>query len=1009
MTNKPSNLTLLKFLDFLVKLKAYFTKTKLIQLSLFSLIFFITPYSIYAGELKIDKDNRKTITGVVKDEKGAPIPFAYVLIKGQSSGTSTNDNGSYEITISDDVTLIFSYVGYTSLEISTKGKTIIDVVMRESSEALSEVVVTGFNLVEKQHVSSAIETLDMDKAQTRPIAKLQEAFSGTVPGVILNRSSSIPGGGSSLNIRGVSTLQNSAPLVVVDGIEQSMDDIDPSQVQSISVLKDAAAASLYGSRGANGVIVIETKRGETGDFKINVNTWAAIHTSIEKPDFVGAYDYAKLTNEAYGVQGLAPAFSDIDLEKYKNGTIPSVNWLKEATPKTASTYNATANITGGGGVGRFGLMLGYNNEKGQSGLEGSNKFSARFNTNINLADKFIIMADFYAHRLTVDRGENGEANTIYQQAWKMNPTQQIYYPENKDVDVSPYKHYMLHNDINPVAYRNEGGWRQNMHDRITINLRPRYYLTSKLHLAGDMSYMINKSAHKKERMTYKFFDGNGKPVTVWKHSVDGEQGVSISQMTARGTGNFETNLREGKDKLYVVGGSEIMSTTYTNYNEHSKASFFGKATYSFDDRYILEGAVRGDGSSKFAPGHQWGIFPSVSGGWNIHNESFMSELLKKKTISNLKLRASWGRIGNENVDPYLWQEVVNTWGWTMRVPNPEFSWEKQKQINLGLDLSVLNHRLNMSIDWYDKKSYDLIYSDFPVPPLTGSYYLTTATNIGEVRNKGYEISLSWADKINKDLRYSIGVTFYDNKNKMEKVGYQKGSTLVFKDNPNKIWMEGVPIDNFYGYTTQGYFQSQEEIDNTSAKFTGTKVGDIKYVDLNGDGVINDEDKVILGDPTPRYVYSINLNLGWKNWDFYVLGNGVGKRDGSILGLEGQPVINDGSTNALGTPRKQFMEGRWTPENRDSRFPRMWSGASPNSYLSDVWMSDASYFRFKSLQLGYTFKKVTKGISNIRVYGNAENFLTITNWEGTEPERIRGGSGSYPMMATYSLGVQVTFF
>ena len=387
----------------------------------------------------------------------------------------------------------------------------------------------------------------------------------------------------------------------------------------------------------------------------------------------------------------------------------------------------------------------------------------------------------------------------------------------------------------------------------------------------------------------------------------------------------------------------------------------------------------------------------------------MGKLIENGIVDNLKFRFSFGRIGNENVSPYLWQEIVNTWGWTMRVPNPKFTWEKQKQWNAAVDFGILRNRLTGSFDIYKKHSYDLIYSDFPVPPLTGSYELKTAMNIGEVDNKGWELSLNWSDKIGDHFRYSIGAMLFDNKNTVQKAGHTKDDVLVFKNDVNKIWYKGVPMDNFYGYTTQGYFQSQAEIDNTEAKFTGTKIGDIKYVDRNNDGVINDDDKVILGDPTPRYNYSITLNLSYKNWDFYALGQGVGKRDGSILGLEGQPVVNDGSTNALGTPRKQYMEGRWTPENTNSRFPRMWTGTSPNSYLSDVWMSNASYFRIKAVQLGYTFQKLTKGISKLRVYANAENFLTITNWEGTEPERVRGRSGTYPMMATYSVGVQVSFF
>ena len=274
----------------------------------------------------------------------------------------------------------------------------------------------------------------------------------------------------------------------------------------------------------------------------------------------------------------------------------------------------------------------------------------------------------------------------------MNPTQQIFY-DDAETGLDIPNHYALYNDINPMAYINEGGWRKNMHDRITINLRPRYYITPELHIAGDMSYMINKSASKWERMTFKFYDKNGKPVTVWAHSVDSEQNASTSQLTARGTINYESRLRGEADKVYFVAGSEIMTTTYTNFNEYTKASFFGKGTYSFDDRYIAEVTVRGDGSSKFAPGNQWGFFPSASVAWNVHNEKFMGKLIENGIVDNLKFRFSFGRIGNENVSPYLWQEIVNTWGWTMRVPNPKFTWEKQKQWNAAVDFGILRNRL----------------------------------------------------------------------------------------------------------------------------------------------------------------------------------------------------------------------------------------------------------------------------------------------------------------------------
>lgn len=949
---------------------------------------------------------QKTIKGTIRDQNGEPIPYAYVVVKGATSGTVSDENGRFEITVNGDVILVFSYIGYNDIELSTKGKTTMDVILPEANHELEEVVVTGYNQVERKHLASAIETVDMGELKSRPVFKLQDGFVGTVPGVAAGRASNVPGDAGSLTIRGVSTLQGSSPLVIVDGIEQSMADIDPNQIKSISVLKDAASASMYGSRGANGVIVIETERGLTGDFKVMVNAWAAVQTPVNEPDLVGAVDYMKLNNEAKTWQGQDLLFTQDQIAAAERGEGPNTDWLGLVQPKTSHSYNFNANISGGGGVGTFNLMLGYIKENGVNEGVGTQKYSARFNTNVNFAENFILLADFYAHRLQVDRlYANNDGHGLFENARKMNPTQEVFY----DNDLGIEDHYTYYNNLNPVASMNKGGTWNAMHDRITVNLRPRYYVFDGFHLAGDLSYMINKSANKHDRRTFKFFDGNGRPLAVWAHDVGSEQGVSTSQLTGRFTANYEKDLRGEKDKLYAVAGTEFMSTTYTDYREVAKASFFGKVNYSFDNRYLLEATVRGDGSSKFAPDHQWGLFPSVSLGWNVHNESFFRPIKEKGIVDNMKFRFSYGKIGNENVDPYLWQEIVNTWGWTMRVPNPLFSWEKQKQWNAGLDLNTFKNRLSVNFDVYNKFSYDLIYSDFPVPPLTGSYYLTSAVNIGEVRNKGWELSAKWTDKIG-DFTYSIGGMVFDNINKVEKAGYSENDVLIFKDNANKIWYKGVPIDNYYGYQTNGFFQTEEEIASTTAKMPNTLPGDIKYVDQNNDGVINDDDKVILGSPLPRYNYSVTLNLGYKNWDLYILGNGIGKRDGWLNGIDGAyPVIMDGSTNSLGTPRKEVMENRWTPENPNSRFPRVWTGSSANAYLSDVYMSDASYFRIQTLQIGYTFPKVIKGISNLRVYVNAQDFLTFTKWEGLEPERVNCGNGSYPRLATYSVGFNVTLF
>lgn len=958
----------------------------------------------FYASLNETTQQQKRIFGTVTDQEGETLPFVTVIIKGTNIGTTTDENGIYEINVNGDQTLIFSYMGFRDFEISTSDKSKIDVILLENNVRLEEVVVTGYNSVERKHLASSIESVDMESIVSRPIVKLEEVFSGTVPGVTMQQGSNLPGSvPGSISIRGISTLQNAAPLVIVDGMEQPLSDVDPNQVKSINILKDAAAASMYGSRGANGVIIIETNRGNTGQFKVNVNSWFAVQQALNLPDFVNSADFMRLRNEASGYQGQNPIYSAEDIQQAADGVTPNTNWVDKIMERQATSSNTTASISGGGGVGTFNLMLGYIDENGMNEIEGSNKFSARFNTNINIADKFILLADFYAHRLKVDRlRRNNDGHGLYQTAWRMNPTQGVFY-EGTDIE----DHYILHNDMNPVAYIDKGGTWNYMYDKSTINLRPKYYISEDLNVEGNVSYIIDKSASKWRRLTHKFFDGDGKPVTTWGNDIGSEQNVSQSQLTGRLVANYERELREGKDKLYAVAGTEMMSYIFTDYREITKASFFGKVNYSFDERYLLEGTVRRDGSSKFAPGKQWGFFPSASFGWNVHNEAFMSSIKESGAINNLKFRASWGKIGNENVDPYLWQEVVNTWGWTMRVPNPEFSWEKQKQWNFGVDLAMLKNRLTVTADVYKKHSFDLIYSDFPVPPLTGSYYLTSSVNIGEVENKGWEFSAKWSDQID-DFSYSIGAMVFDNKNQVMKAGYNATDTLIFKGTNDRIWYRGIPINNYYGFETNGYYQNQGEVDAATAKFPNTLPGDIRYVDQNNDGILNDADRIFLGDTAPHYNYSISLNMGYKQWDFSMLGQGVGERTGRLGGQEGYPVYVDGGSNNLGAPRQYYADNRWTPETPNSRFPRVWTGTSTNTYLSDVWISDASYFRIKSMQVGYTFPKITNKIRNMRVYVNAQDFLTFTNWEGLEPERD-GGNGAYPRMATYSVGFQVTLF
>lgn len=946
----------------------------------------------------------RTIYGTITDSDGNPMPGANVVVMGTNIGSVTDENGYYEIDIANEATLIFSMIGFESKEVNTRTleQDELNIVLSVQTVGMEELVVLGYSEVQAQHVASSVSTVDIDRVKSGPVAKLQEVFSGTLPGVSLMQGSNLPGHvPGTIQIRGISTLQGEAPLVIVDGMEQSLTDIDPNQVRSITVLKDAASASMYGSRGANGVILIETERGISDRFSVDVHTWTAMHNPIDLPEFVDAADFMTLRNEARSIQGQSLQYTQEDISAARSGQTPSIDWMDTIMQRTAYSHNTSANISGGGGVGTFNLMLGYNQEGGLNSYEGTNKFSTRFNTNINIADRFVLMADFYAHRLQVDRlHANSDGHGLYRAAWRMNPTQAIFY-DDTDID----DHYVLHNNMNPLASIDYGGIRNNLYDRSTINLRPRFNVNENFHISGNVSYMINKSANKYERRNFRFFDAEGVPVQNWGNSVGASQGVSASQFTARMLAQYVAELRQGKDDVYITGGTEMMSHTYTDYREISKSSFFGKINYSFDNRYILEFTGRADGSSKFAPGHRWGFFPSGALAWNAHNEQFISGLTESGILNELKFRVSYGLIGNENVAPYLWQEIVDNWGWTKRVPNPGFSWEKQRQANVGVDVTTLDNRLNMTFETYIKQSYDLIYDQFAVPPLTGSKSLESAVNIGEVENRGWELSADWSDNIG-DFRYRVGGMVFDNKNKMLKAGYAASDTLIFKGDTDRVWYKGIPINNYYGFESDGYFQSQAEIDEAGAVLPNTLPGDIRYIDQNGDGIINDQDRIYLGNPLPRYNYAVNLNLWYKGWDFTLVGQGVGKRTGRLNGQEGYPVYVDGGGNDMGAPRQYYMDNRWSQSTPDSRFPRVWTGTSPNTLLNDVWLSDASYFRIKTIELGYTFPTVGNSFRNLRVYLNAQDLFTITNWEGLEPER-NGGNGNYPRTSRFSIGVRAS--
>ena len=984
----------------------------------------------------IVKQEQSTVSGTVTDPTGMPIPGVNVIEKGTSNGVVTDFDGEFSIDVSPGDVLIFSYLGYETIEREVEGDAPLDIIMETSASALEEVVVVGYGTQEKASMTSAVTTVSGEDLTERSSRNLSSSLQGLAPGLTVWDRGGAPGSANmSVNIRGVTTLGGNNPLVIVDGIEQNLNDIDPNNIESLSILKDAASTAIYGSRGANGVIIVTTKRGEEGDLQIRYKASVDFQNLTMVPEHLGTEEYLRLQNTAYINRGSDPLYSEEEIEGYVSGEdrlqypLPN-NWFDVVIRENAPMQRHMMAISGGTEQLRTNVIFNYFNQEGLYPNQDSQRYGIRINNDLELSQDLNVRADINLSRKN-RYTFNNEGNVYH----RMIHSSQFTVPRFPDGTYG-----LSRQGHNPLAWTDTEivGATESTSDAALINLQATWDILDNLSFTSQYGIDVNKYSSLTNIPTYEIRDYFNPDVIKRRNNVN-ELSENRSESLRRSwnnTLNYDLDISSHSlglllgyseisndykglyangrdfynDELLDLGLSDPLSRDLSSsYTDWGLRSFFGRLNYSFRERYIIEFNMRYDGSSRFPAGSRYIFFPSVAGAWRISEEDFWEPL--EETINEFKLRGSWGETGNQNVGLYTYFENLNlanyyVFGGTpvtgVRQTNfttPNLTWETTTQTNLGFDLAMFDNQFNVIFDWYNKITEGILLS-LPLPGLVGLY--PSASNAGSVKNTGWELQLNYRDMIG-DFDYNATFGISDLRNEIISLA---GTGPYFSGEDDRlVRMVGEEIDALWGYRTDGYY-TPEDFENGYPTLAGdAKLGDIKYLDLNNDGTINADDKTIIGSTIPHLTYSANIEVGWKNFDFLLQLQGVGEQDMSINGAFIEAGSWEGFTPAI-------AGDYWTPENTDALFPRPQKQTSKNSWPADRWVVDGSYLRLKNLQLGYSFSEDLLNeisLKNLRLFVGGTNLFTVSelNEWGIDAESPTGRGDFYPTTRNYTIGVNLT--
>ena len=1021
---------------------------------------------VLSEDKKEEKNTSYKASGVVVDSAGEPVIGAGVVIEGSTNGTITDVDGRWELVVPSTTTkIVISSLGYKEQIVAAGSASARTVTLQEDSQMLQETVVVGYGVQKKVNLTGAVAMVNSEEMNARPISSVASGLQGLLPGVTVVNSSSQPGqANTTIRVRGVGTIGNSNPLILIDGIEGDISSINPEDIESVSVLKDAASSAIYGARAANGVLLVTTKKlaaGKDAVTKINFSAYAGIQTPTRLPEMCDAIEFMTLDNEARKNVDTADAWLPEDFDKVRNNTDPNyfgnTDWIGQVLKKVAPQQNYSLSLNGT--LGNSGYMLSYRYFD-QSGLTvgnstGETRHNLRFKINTKLIDRVTLSSNLgYTTTKVISPVSSltSGGGAIYT-AMRIAPNVPVRYTDGTWAYGG--------GNTNPVAILRDGGRAKTDADELSImevvkvdilkgwDVSATYNVTSYNGLKDILKKTITFN-NPQDGSTYSYQSPNSIKnidyrhnqqtfilqtnfdLNFGKHNVSGVVGMSQEWYTSRSFEASRTKLITEQDPTLNLGDPQTMSNA-SSYSSWAIRSGFGRISYNWNERYLLEGNLRYDLSSRFHKSNRSGLFPSVSAGWRISEENFMAAT--RTYLDNLKIRASWGMLGNQYVGssnyPYLSVLQAYTSGVSMiganattgyvqsTLSNPNLSWEKIKMLDLGFDLAMFSNRLTFSFDWYNKDT-DGILLKLNYPAQLGAK--PSEQNAGKVNNKGWEMDLNWRSQAG-EFMYGIGFNLSDVKNKIVDLG---GNAPDLSG--NQIRMVGYPIDAFYGYIADGLMTPEDFKINNPETHTynlpnipvilGNRYqpGDIKYKDLSGpdgvpDGRITPEyDRTVLGSSIPRYTYSVRGNLGWRGIDFSFVLQGVGKCSGFLEG-SARHALQD----MAAYPQKVHLE-RYnvvTNPNPKASYPRLTynTGFNQNTF-STFWLEDASYLRVKNVQLGYTFpeKWVKKArIDNFRVYASADNLFTFSKFfYAYDPETPVSKGGYYPLVKTVVIGVNLTF-
>jgi TonB-linked SusC/RagA family outer membrane protein len=1010
------------------------------------------PVNINAGSLNttIDILNtviEKTVTGTVKDAEGKPVPDVSVIVKQTSKGGTSDANGNYVIKIPEGpATLIFSSVGFIAQEVKVNDRSVIDIILVSVNNTLNDVVVVAYGTQKRANMTGSVATVSGTELIKRPVTNVANLLQGKVPGLQVVQSSGEPGNDNAvLRIRGLGTMSDAGnnPLVLVNGVQGTLSGLNPEDIESVSVLKDAASASIYGSRAANGVILVTTKQGRSGALSLEYSANYQLQQFTRQPKFItNSAEFMQDWNTANERANDIDYFSAAEIDAFKTSTdrikYPNFDWFNHMI-HNGNAQNHHISMNGGNDKTSFNFSAGYLD---QDGLNKAFNFK-RYNMLLNLTSKLNKVVTFgtniisnYQDRVEPVMGSEEFMLLVY----TAGPNYMPYLSDGSGKWTWRYSNNPWHNR-NPEQALTYGDIKHNVYSAaaqsyVDVNLTKDLVFEVK----GAVNYDVNFSKQVEHQVSSYFYKDNTLAATVTGYNpgvTNRNEWNILTTMysTLNYTKTIATNhnlkvlagySQESNNWRYLYGhksnypspqiypnndvlgelnaGSNSQKDLEGSSNAWAIRSYFGRLNYSFKDKYLLEANARYDGSSRIQKDHRWGLFPSVSVGWILSKENFMQGI---SWLDELKLRASQGRLGNQNIGNYPYQDILSLNSYAFgssisqgaavtRLTDKTIKWETTDVTDIGVDYSMKKGLFSVTADWFNKVTDDILYQ----PNIPASIGLEAPTvNYAKMKNTGFEIVLGHRNKIGQ-LQYNVTANFTTFKNTVLRVNSPSyGRTTI---------QEGLPWNSYYLTEWIGIFQSQDEIDKSPKHPYNPKPGDLKFKDQNGDGVIDDKDRVVVDGAFPKFFYGGSINLSWKNFDVSSFFQGVKGQKFYVENWGIDPFIQGNP------PTVDFASKAWTPQNKSNTTPAMYrKGYAPVTGTSSTYyLKDASYFRLKNLTIGYNFDRNIfrrLGMKSLRVYVSGDNLLTVTKYPYADPERTGSGSfQTYPQLRIFAAGVNVKF-